>query len=112
MLFILLYALSIRKLSIVFVTVRVSYPIGRSEHSHLGIVLDLSRGAPGFDFSQEVVLKSKMNWRAVRSDVALGMSLSAAVMVDVLDAELGRMGRTRASPIKITGQSGDKPRFD
>ena len=38
--------------------VRVGCPIGKSDLSHAGIVLDLSLGAPGFDFSLEVVLKS------------------------------------------------------
>ena len=50
--------------------VRVGCLIGRSDHPHVGIVLDLSLGAPGVDFSQEVVLKPRVNWRAVRSDVA------------------------------------------
>ena len=50
--------------------VRVGCPIGRSDHSHVSIVLDLSLGAAGFDFSQEVVLKSRVNWRAVCSDIA------------------------------------------
>ena len=43
---------------------------GRFDNSHVGIVLDLSLRAPGVDFSQEVVLKPRVNWRAVRSDVA------------------------------------------
>ena len=30
----------------------------------------MSLGVPGFDFRQEVVLKSRVNWRAVRSDIA------------------------------------------
>ena len=42
--------------------VRVGCPIGRTGNSHVGIVLDLSLGAPGFDLSQEVVLKSRVNW--------------------------------------------------
>ena len=36
-------------------------PIERSDHSHVGILLDLSLGAPGFDFSQELVLKFLVN---------------------------------------------------
>ena len=35
--------------------VRVGCPIGRSDHSHVGIVLHWSLGSPGFDSSQEVV---------------------------------------------------------
>ena len=37
--------------------VRVGCPIWRSDHAHVGIVLDMSHGAPGFNFSQKVVLK-------------------------------------------------------
>ena len=47
----------------------VGCPIERSDHSHDGIELDLSFGAPGFDFSQEVFLNSRVNCRAVCLDV-------------------------------------------
>ena len=50
--------------------VRIGWPIRRTERSHVSIVLDLSLGAPGFDFSQKVVLKLRVDWRAVRPDVA------------------------------------------
>ena len=52
--------------------------------------------APGFDFSQEVVLKSSVNWRVVRSDVAQmlwGVIVRSTVMIDILDAELGGIVR-------------------
>ena len=45
-------------------------PFGRSDHARVRNVLDLSLGAPGFDFSKEVMLNSRVNWRAVYSDVA------------------------------------------
>ena len=50
--------------------VRVRCPIGRCDQSDVGIWLDISLGVPGFIFSQEVVLKSRVNWRAVRLDIA------------------------------------------
>ena len=37
--------------------VRVSCLIGRSDHFHVGTVLDWSLGGPDFEFSQKVVLK-------------------------------------------------------
>ena len=66
--------------------VLVGCPIERSDHSHVGIVLDMSLGAPSFDFSQDVVLKSRLTWRAVRSDVAQMPWVAivrSPVMVDV-----------------------------
>ena len=36
---------------------KVDCPIGRRDHSHVSIVLDLSVGAPGNDFVKEVVFK-------------------------------------------------------
>ena len=69
--------------------VRVGCPIGRSDHSHVGIMLNLPLGAPGFDFSQDVVLKSRVNWRTVCSDVTQmlwGIIVRSPVMVNVLDA--------------------------
>ena len=45
-------------------------PVGRYGHSHVVIVINLSLGALGIDFSQEVVLKSRINWQDVRSVVA------------------------------------------
>ena len=50
--------------------VRDGFPIERSDFSHVGIELDSSLGAPGFDLCQEVVLMSRVNWLAVRSDAA------------------------------------------
>ena len=66
-------------------------------------MLDLALGAPGFDFSQEVVLKSRVNWRAVRSDVAhmpWGAIVRSPVMVDVLNKELGRIIEVRVPSVK------------
>ena len=37
--------------------VRIGCPIRRSDHYHVGIVLDLLLGAPGLGFRREVVLK-------------------------------------------------------
>ena len=73
---------------------QVGCSIGRSANVHVSILLDLSLGAPGFNFCQEVVLKSRVNWRAVCSDVAQmpwGVNVRSPVMVDVLDVEIGRI---------------------
>ena len=66
-------------------------PIERYLLSHVVIVLDLSLGTPGFDFSQVDVLKAEENRLAVRSDVAQmpwGVTVRSHVIVDSLDAEL------------------------
>ena len=81
--------------------VRVGCSIGRSDHSFVSIVLD---------FSQEVLLKSRVNWRAVRSDVAQmpwGVIVRSPVMVDVLNAELDRIIEVKAPSIKVRRRSGD-----
>ena len=56
-----------------------------------------------------------MNWRAERTDVAQ-MTWSAIVrspvMVDVLDAKLGRIIEVRVSSVKVRRRSGDRPWFD
>ena len=78
-------------------------------------MLDLSLGAPGFDFTQEVVLTSIVNCRVVRSDVAqmpLGVIACSPVMVDVLDVELGRIIEVRVTSTKVRGRSGDESWFD
>ena len=92
--------------------VQVGCPIGRSDHSHIGAVLDLSLGAPCFDFGQVVVLKSTVNWRAVRLDVAQmlwGVIVRSSVMVDVLDAELSRIIEVGVTSVKVRRRSGDEP---
>ena len=78
-------------------------------------MLDLSLGAPDFYFSQEVVLKSRVNWRTVSSDVAQmpwGAIVFSPVMVDDLDAEIGRIIEVRVPSIKVRWRSGDEPWFD
>ena len=94
--------------------VRVGCRIGRFDHSLL-VGLDLSLGAPGFDFSYEVVLKSRVNWRAVCSAVAQmpwGVIVRCPLMFDVLDEELGRIIEVRVLSIKVRRHSGDELRFD
>ena len=64
----------------------------------------MSLGAPGFDSSLEVELKSTVNWRAVRLDVARvtwGAIVRSLVMVDVLDVELGRIIEVIVPSIKV-----------
>ena len=69
-------------------------------------------GATCFDFSQEVVLKSRVRWQAVRSNVktdAFGCHCADSfVMADGLNAELGKIVRDRVSRIKARRRSGDK----
>ena len=92
--------------------VRVSCSNGRSAHSHVGILLDLSLGARCFDFSQEVVLKSRVNWQNIRSTVAQmpwGAIVRSPVMVDVLDVKLGRIVRDHVPRIEVRRRSGDEP---
>ena len=89
-----------------------SIPTGRSDHNHTGIVLELSLGAPGFDLSQEVVLKSRMNWRAVRSDIAQmpwGVIVRSPVMVQFfLVWSLVGLSEVRFISIKVRSRSGDE----
>ena len=75
-------------------------------------MLDLSLGAPGYDFSQEVVLKSRVNCRAVLSYVAQmtwGAIVRSLVMVDVLDAELGRIIEFRVPSVKVNACYANAP---
>ena len=43
--------------------VKVGCPFERSDHSHVGIVLNLTVGMPVYAFAQEVVIKSRVKWR-------------------------------------------------
>ena len=48
------------------------------------------------------MLKSRVNWRAIRSDVAQmpwGVIVGSPIMVDVLDAELERIIKVRVPRI-------------
>ena len=70
--------------------------------------------APGFDFSQEVVLKARVKRRTTRmlQQMPWFAIVRSPVMVDVIETELGRIIRVRVSRIKVTRGSSDEPWFD
>ena len=67
------------------------------------------------DFRQDDVLKPRVNWRPVRSDVEQmpwGAIACSPVMVDILDAVLVRIIDVRIPRIEVRMHSGDDPWFD
>ena len=49
--------------------VSVAVPIGRSDHSHACLELEITSTLPGFDVACDVPLKIRVNWDAVRAKV-------------------------------------------
>ena len=94
------------------ISVKCAFPAAFVDLTTTMLVLCLIPGfcAPGFVVYQEVVLKSRVNWQVVRSDVAQmpwGVIIHSPVIGDVLDTELGKI--IRIPSIEAKRRSGDEP---
>ena len=88
--------------------------IGRSDHCHLKVVLDMSTSSPGFDFAQHVPLKSRANWNGVRAELSAlnwGAICRSHVMIDDLDSELQRVLSMHVPMTVVRKRVGDAPWF-
>lgn len=96
------------------VEVEVAAPIGSSDHSALRISLTLQQTVPQPTIRCEVLLKSRVDWDAVRADVS-AVSWNVVLGGPDPDVEVNRklldVVHRRVPKVALTVRSSDKPWF-
>lgn len=95
--------------------VSVAAPIGRSDHSHLCIDLEITSTLPGFDVARVVPLKTRVNWAAVRKKITELPWQSIYRSVDpisVLNEHLSGLRNCYVPTVTVRKRHGDTPWFD
>lgn len=97
------------------VRVSVMAPIGFSDHSSIVAKINLNQRVPSSNYKQKVILKNRVNWDVVRSDVAKitsGQILSQPDPADSLNMKLLSIINRRVPSRNIIFRSNDKPWFN
>ena len=95
--------------------VSVAVPIGRSDHSHVCLELEITSTLPGFDVACVVPLKTRVNWDAVRAKVVelpWQSIYRSDDPVDVLNHHLNGLLDFYVPKVTIRKRHGDRPWFD
>lgn len=95
--------------------VSVAAPIGRSDHSHLCVDLEITSTLPGFDVACEVPLKTRVNWDAVRrkiTELPWHSIYGSGDPISVLNGHLSGLMNCYVPRVTIRKRHGDMPWFD